>query len=253
MSADLISIFHKTSCNSGFISHLYQHELKHLYSEPPVPRVVAYRLSPTSYLELPSGDKPGTTLSHSLSTKLNNLLKTIRSSQPHFVLCIKPNPEDNAEFDHQFIVSQFRMLNILEACHVMSDGLPHKMKMTTFYARYRVVGVTCKSLDVVTKCQGLVFQMKREVEDDCMSSANMEWVVGTTHVSFSEGARQMMERKRNWRREMAARRIQRWWSQRSWRSKWMLSCDIDVVLQTISLNGLDEVTILVNTVQDDNH
>ena len=249
MSSDLISIFHKTSCNSGFISHLYQHELKHLYSEPPVPRVVAYRLSPTSYLELPSGDKPGTTLSNSLSTKLNNLLKTIRSSQPHFVLCIKPNHKDNKEFNRQVIVSQFRMLNILEACHVMSDGLPHKMKMTTFYARYRVVSGACSSMDdTVTKCQRLVVKMKEGMTGNCKSSAYIEWVIEKTHVSFSEGARQMMERKRNWTREMAARRIQRWWGQR----KAMQTCDINLILQTISLNGLDEVTIFVNTVQGNN-
>ena len=141
-------------------------------------------------------------------------MKTIRSFQPYFVLCIKPNQKDNAEFDRQFIVSQCRTLNILEACHLMAYGLPHKMKMTKFYVRYRKVSGDWNGKDTVTKCQRLVSKMKEGLSDDCISSANIEWVVGKTHVSFSEGARQMMERKRNREREMAARRIQRCWGQR---------------------------------------
>ena len=184
---------------------------------------------------------------------LNNLLKTIRSSQPHFVLCIKLNQKDNANFDHEFIVPQCTTLNILEACHVMVDGLPHRMKMTTFYTQYWVVGGDWNGIDTVTKCPTLVVKMKEGMADHFMSSANITWVIGKTNVSFSEGARQMMERKRNCTREMAARRIQRWWAQRKRRRKVIESCNINVVLQTISLNGLDEVTILVDAVQDYNH
>ena len=118
----------------------------------------------------------------------------------------------------------------------MSDGLPHRMKMTTFFARYWAVSWPCNSRDTVTKCQRLIVKMKEELADNCKSSANIEWIIGKTNVSFSEGARQMMERKRNWTREMAARRIQRWWGLRSRRRRKVTqSCDIDVVLQTISL------------------
>ena len=116
------------------------------------------------------------------------------------------------------------------------------MKMTTFYARYWVVDRVSESRDIVTKCKRLIVKIKEGMDDNSLSSANMEWLIGKTHVSFSEGARQMMERKRNWTREMAARRIQRWWGP-SRRRKVIQSCDIDFALQTISLNGLDEVTI----------
>ena len=254
MSDDLISIFHKSRCSSGFISHLYQHELKHLYSEATVPHAVQYRISPTSYLELPSGEEPATTLCQNLHTKLDNLLKTILHSKPHFVLCIKPNQTQDAQFDHQFVVTQCRALNILETCHVMVDGLPHRMKMSTFYARYRVVSSDsdgmASGVDMVSKCQRLVDKMKDVVSSS--SLAYMEWVIGTTHVRCSEGARQMMEREKNCAREMAALRIQRWWmeSRRRKAPDVTQTCDINVVLQTISLNGLDKVNVFRKKFQE---
>ena len=255
MSADLISIFHKTSCTSGFMSHLYQHELQHLYSEAMVPRAVSYRQSPTSYLELPSGDNPETTLSQSLKTKLDNLLNTIRSSQPHFVLCIKPGQAEDAVFDQQLVVTQCRAFNLLETCHVMSDGLPHRMRMTTFCARYGAGGRDRASEDMVTNCQLVVKRMKENLVEKFLSSSsviNIEWVIGKSHVHFSEGARQVMEEERSREREEAARRIQRWWTVRR-RRNYTQSCDIDVILQTISLHGLDRVIFLFGNFQENNN
>ena len=252
MSADLISIFHKTSCTSGFISHLYQHELQHLYSEAMVPRAVSYRQSPTSYLELPSGDNPETTLSQSLKTKLDNLLNTIRSSQPHFVLCIKPGLAEDYLLDQKLVVTQCRSFNILETFHVMSDGLPHRMRMTTFCVRYGAGGKDRTGEDMGTNCQLVVKRMK-EKNLSSSSVINIEWVIGTSHVHFSEGARQVMEEERSSEREEAARRIQRWWTVRRRRRRYTPPCDIDVILQTISLHGLDRVILLVCTFLDYNH
>ena len=246
MADDLISIFHKSKCSSGFISHLYHHELKHLYSEATVPRAVQYRISPTSYLELPSGEEPATTLCQDLYTKLDTLLQSILYSKPHFVLCIKPNETQDVQFDHQFVVTQCRALRILETCHVMADGLPHRMKIATFYARYRVVGsdsdgMNC-DVDMVMKCQRLIDEMKeRWTKNGSSRLAYMECVIGTSHVAFSEGARQMMERMRNYSRENAALMIQRWWRRK--RQDVTKSCDFNVILQTLSLNGLNKVIL----------
>ena len=158
MSAALISIFHKSKCNSGFISHLYHHELSHMYSEATLPRPVQYRLSPTSYLELPSGEKPKTTLYSSFQSTLNNLLITIQASQTHFILCLKPKQTIGSLFDPQFISTQCRALGILETCHMMAEGSLqlHRMKMTTFYAPYGILNKHRHIAEITTKCKQLI-------------------------------------------------------------------------------------------------
>ena len=139
MSDDLISIFHKSKCNSGFISHLYHHELKHLYSDTMVPCGRQYRISPKSYLELPTGEEPATTLCQDLQTQFDTLLTSILHSNPHFVLCIKPTFTQSQNFDEDFVKSQCRVFNIPESINPMRTMLPYKMKMEEFYARYKVV------------------------------------------------------------------------------------------------------------------
>ena len=69
MSDDLVSVFHKTSCTAGFVSHLFSVELRHQASEDRAPRGVQYRLGTTSYLELPSGDSPSSSLCQDLHTR----------------------------------------------------------------------------------------------------------------------------------------------------------------------------------------
>ena len=56
---DLISIFHKQSCNFGFATHLFGTEIKALYSKETVPRGVTFRISPTSSSDLLNGDESG--------------------------------------------------------------------------------------------------------------------------------------------------------------------------------------------------
>ena len=130
MSFDLISIFHHSRCTSGFISHLYQHEVKHLFPEATVPNGVQYRMSPTSYLKLPFGDEPSTTLCQDFQTKLDSLLKIVLLSNPHYVLCIKPNNNKNGHLDSQFVarapyMSYMSFMTYLTYMTYMAYGILH--------------------------------------------------------------------------------------------------------------------------------
>lgn len=49
---DLVSVFHKQTCNFGFATHLFGSELKALFSSETVPRGVSFRISPTSHTDL---------------------------------------------------------------------------------------------------------------------------------------------------------------------------------------------------------
>ena len=237
MSDDLILIFHKSSCSSGFISHPYHHELKHLYSDSRVPRGIMYRISPKSYLELPTGKEPSTTLSQDYKSNLDILLKTILQSKPHFVLCIKPSRTQRPQFDKDFVLAQYRALHIGQSSNPMKRGLSHRLrlKMEVFYAQYRVVagGSTGAGTSTVARREGMVKHVNRE-----LSMAGMEADIEDGDVVLSEGTYQLLERKRIQVREKSALRIQRWW-----RRVTRLVCQMQVVLQTLAINGLDKVTL----------
>ena len=100
---------------------------------------------------------------------------------------------------------------------MMAEGLPHRMKMTTFYACYGVLSTHRQKVDMVKKCEQLISMIKEESKANGLSSSslcNIEWVVGVADVRFSEGARQVMEERRREGRERAARTIQVWWAGR---------------------------------------
>ena len=108
---DLVSIFHKQSCNFGFATHLFGTEIKALYSEETVPRGVTFRISPTSSSDILNGDEPVSTLTQDFHTRLDNLLRTLVKSKPHFIRCIRPNEsEASNEFSRSFVIQQVKDL-----------------------------------------------------------------------------------------------------------------------------------------------
>ena len=112
---DLVSIFHKQSCNFGFVTHLFGTEIKALYSEETVglffffvivnfgpfvclsfhlcfhtnkkieteiqrdifqvPRGVSFRITPTSHSELLNGDEPVSTLTQVTKKQTNKQMQ----------------------------------------------------------------------------------------------------------------------------------------------------------------------------------
>ena len=129
---------------------------------------------------------------------------------------------------------------------MMAEGLPHRMKMTTFCARYGVLSTHRHKVDMGKKCEQLISMIKEESKANGLSSSsqcNMKWVVGTADVRFSEGARQVMEERGREGREVAARIIQIWWGRRSRMLASTNTRDLNIILQMIGFYGLDKVTV----------
>lgn len=85
ISDDLVSVFGKLLCNFGFATHLFGTELRALYSQENVPRGMSFRIAPTSLTDLLNGDEPVSTLTQDFHTRLDNLLRTLVMSRPHFI------------------------------------------------------------------------------------------------------------------------------------------------------------------------
>ena len=224
---DLVSIFHKTSCNFGFATHLFGTEIKALYSEETVPRGVSFRISPTSSSDLLNGDEPVSTLTQDFHTRLDNLLRTLVKSKPHFIRCIRPNEtESSEEFSRSFVIQQIRSLQVLETVNLMAGGLPHRMRFKNFNSRYRLLApiktVSRQEEAVMEECQQILDHLRSELErgEEGGSPVSRDWALGKKHVFLSEGSRQLLERLRTEKRNYYARLVQAVWRGRMARRRW---------------------------------
>lgn len=224
---DLVSIFHKQSCNFGFATHLFGTEIKALYSEETVPRGVTFRISPTSSSDILNGDEPVSTLTQDFHTRLDNLLRTLVKSKPHFIRCIRPNEsEASNEFSRSFVIQQVRSLQVLESVNLMAGGLPHRMRFKNFNSRYRLLApiknVSRKEELAFDECHQILEFLRKILEQplDDDSPISKEWALGKKHVFLSEGTRQHLERLRTDKRNYFATLIQSIWRGRLARKKW---------------------------------
>lgn len=66
-----------------------------------------------------------------------DLLWKIEAAQPHFVRCIKPNDDKQAQtFDRQKVVTQLRYTGILETANIRKQGYSHRILFASFVERY---------------------------------------------------------------------------------------------------------------------
>ncbi|XKL63274.1 hypothetical protein PGB90_005638 [Kerria lacca] len=230
---DLVCVFHKQTCNFGFVNHLFGSELKALYSSDIVPRGIRFRISPTSHSDLLNGDEPVSTLTQDFHTRLDNLLRSLVHAKPHFVRCIKANnTEMSLIFDRGAVMKQIRSLQILETVNLMAGGYPHRMRFKAFNARYRLLALSCKFRCTEERadedCHLILksLEQKQDIKQQ-HTEVSMSWAFGKRHIFLSEGIRQHLEIRRNETRFRAAVIIQSVW--RGWhaRKKWpTLKCTL---------------------------
>lgn len=218
ISDDLVSVFYKHSCNFGFATHLFGTELRALYSQDVVPRGMSFRIAPTSLTDLLSGDEPVSTLTQDFHTRLDNLLRTLVMSRPHFVRCFKSNSKEKSNgFDRGTVVAQIRALQVLETVNLMASGFPHRMRFKQFISRYKML-IPFRSLRL---CEENALEDSKIILDcaiehpfDIDVSVSLSWAPGKRHIFLSEGMRQHLENLRAHIRNRSATLIQSVW--RGW-------------------------------------
>lgn len=218
ISDDLVSVFYKHTCNFGFATHLFGTELRALYSQETVPRGMSFRIAPTSLTDLLNGDEPVSTLTQDFHTRLDNLLRTLVMSRPHFVRCFRSNSKEKSNyFDKGTAVSQIRALQVLETVNLMASGYPHRMRFKQFISRYKML-IPFRSLRL---CEENALEDCKQILDcaiehpfDIDVSVSLSWAPGKRHIFLSEGMRQHLENLRANIRNRSATIIQSVW--RGW-------------------------------------
>ncbi|KAL7303609.1 hypothetical protein TKK_0003759 [Trichogramma kaykai] len=88
------------------------------------------------------GKKGGgfSTVSSSYKEQLNNLMTTLRATQPHFVRCIIPNEMKQAGvIDSHLVMHQLTCNGVLEGIRICRKGFPNRMNYPDFKLRYMIL------------------------------------------------------------------------------------------------------------------
>lgn len=84
------------------------------------------------------GKKGGgfSTVSSSYKEQLNNLMTTLRATQPHFVRCIIPNElKQPGVIDSHLVMHQLTCNGVLEGIRICRKGFPNRMNYPDFKLR----------------------------------------------------------------------------------------------------------------------
>ncbi|KAL4707989.1 hypothetical protein ACJJTC_010605 [Scirpophaga incertulas] len=80
------------------------------------------------------------TVSSSYKEQLNNLMTTLRSTQPHFVRCIIPNElKQPGLIDSHLVMHQLTCNGVLEGIRICRKGFPNRMVYPDFKLRYKIL------------------------------------------------------------------------------------------------------------------
>ncbi|XP_050533202.1 myosin heavy chain, muscle isoform X33 [Daktulosphaira vitifoliae] len=80
------------------------------------------------------------TVSSSYKEQLNNLMTTLKSTQPHFVRCIIPNElKQPGVIDSHLVMHQLTCNGVLEGIRICRKGFPNRMVYPDFKMRYKIL------------------------------------------------------------------------------------------------------------------
>ncbi|XP_069359363.1 myosin heavy chain, muscle isoform X22 [Maniola hyperantus] len=131
------------------------------------------------------------TVSSLYREQLNNLMTTLRSTQPHFVRCIIPNELKQAGLiDSHLVMHQLTCNGVLEGIRICRKGFPNRMVYPDFKLRYKILAPQAveKESDPKKIAQVILDATALDVES---------YRLGHTKVFFRAGVLGQMEELRD--------------------------------------------------------
>mmetsp|Transcript_174927 Transcript_174927/g.555363 ORF Transcript_174927/g.555363 Transcript_174927/m.555363 type:complete len:1153 (+) Transcript_174927:130-3588(+) len=158
------------------------------------------------------------TVASEFQGQLRNLMDRIRSTEPHFVRCIKPNPKNApAVFDRRSVVEQLRYQGVLQAVEVSRSGFPMRLRHRQGVLRFRCLatGDTRRRLEAeIARCDfasAAQILFKGFVDDPNARLVEDTWAVGSTLIFLKQAAVEVLSTALFARRRSAARSVQSIW------------------------------------------
>lgn len=131
------------------------------------------------------------TVSSLYKEQLNQLMTTLRSTQPHFVRCIIPNElKQPGVIDSHLVMHQLTCNGVLEGIRICRKGFPNRMNYPDFKLRYKILAPQAiAKVDDEKKCAEIILKNTALDEES--------YRLGHTKVFFRAGVLGQMEELRD--------------------------------------------------------
>ncbi|XP_029155880.1 myosin heavy chain, muscle isoform X18 [Nylanderia fulva] len=139
------------------------------------------------------GKKGGgfSTVSSSYKEQLNNLMTTLRATQPHFVRCIIPNElKQPGVIDSHLVMHQLTCNGVLEGIRICRKGFPNRMVYPDFKLRYMILAPAAMAAESDPKIAAAKCFEQCALDPD-------SYRIGHTKVFFRAGVLGQMEELRD--------------------------------------------------------
>ncbi|KAF2078544.1 hypothetical protein CYY_000168 [Polysphondylium violaceum] len=165
------------------------------------------------------------------STSLATLMKTISTTNPHYIRCIKPNPDKLPQtFNKHDVIHQLRCGGVMESVRICCAGFPTRRPLPEFYARYKILN---------PKQQ--IEQKRQKIKDPKVLVQNLlegihlsedKYKIGITKVFLRAGQLAALEDMRNEQLNHSATMIQKNWRRFFYFKQFQIQRKAALVIQT---------------------
>jgi len=140
------------------------------------------------------------TIASQYRTQLDDLLKTLQKTHPHFIRCIIPNHDQTGDYlTDPIVLDQLRCNGVLEGIRISRMGYPNRQKFADFLKMYYLLGdnVLKKSADPKGSCQKIMDQLVKEgVVEHKDEKGQTNFQLGTSKIFFRVGVMGKIETAR---------------------------------------------------------
>ncbi|KAG3121090.1 Myosin-10 [Phytophthora idaei] len=149
------------------------------------------------------GKKAPKSLGSQFKTSLAQLMDNIKTTNSHYVRCIKPNSNKSpTEFNKRMIVEQLRSAGVIEAIRITRSGYPSRLTPKELATRYAIMfPPSMHSKDVRRTCSVFMTSIGRK--------SPLEYQMGKTLIYFKNGVMEELEAMKSDFMYYEARTIQR--------------------------------------------
>lgn len=139
------------------------------------------------------------TLGKIFKSSLIDLMKTINSTNAHYIRCIKPNEQKKAwEFDPLMVLSQLRACGVLETIKISCAGFPSRSTYLDFLINFAIL-IPSEEREKFLRGEGSEAEAKEATEKLLKDEIkdNHKYQIGKTKVFFKAGILGYLEKMRS--------------------------------------------------------
>ena len=162
--------------------------------------------------------KKAVTVSNEFKEQLQSLMDTVTRTEPHFIRCIKPNPQNLPDiYDRNGVTEQLRYGGVLQAVQVSRAGYPVRGNHLDMYLDYKCcikersdrLAIERNTSDSRKKATEMmkVLEVQLKIPRHAVTQS-VSWAVGKTLVFLKQEAHDRLQSARTKVRTKAAIKIQ---------------------------------------------